>query len=44
MVDDKRQRKPQQRRNSDGEPVLVKFNSRKNRRARKDTRRMVRNG
>ena len=44
MVEDRRQRKPQQRRDSEGEPVRVQVDSRKNRRARKGTRRVVRNG
>ena len=41
MVD--RQTKPQERRDSEGEPVRVQFDA-KRRRARKDTRRVVRNG
>ena len=43
MVDDKRQRKPQERRDSEGEPVRVKFDPRTVR-SRKDNRRKVRHG
>ena len=44
MVDYNRQPKRQERRDSDGEPVRVQFDASKQRRARKDTRRVVRNG
>ena len=40
MVDDKRQRKPQERRDSEGEPVYVRVTPRR----RTDNRRKVRHG
>ena len=39
-----RKRTKQQRRDSEGEPVRVQFDATKQRRARKGTRRVVRNG